>query len=70
LLEIFQPMMFKGHKQTMSAGHPNGEWRAGGVVSFGLNACPFSLSENLQLSGDNCISQIKSAQQRNYRPLQ
>jgi hypothetical protein len=63
-------MMFRGHNQTMSAGRPNGEWRTCGVVSFGLNACPFSLSENLQLNGDNRISQIKSTQQRNYRPLQ
>ena len=54
----------------MNAGRPNGEWRTCGVVSFGLNACPFSLSEYLQLSGANRISQIKSAQQRDYRPLQ
>jgi len=63
-------MMLRGHKQTTNASRPNGEWPACGVGSFGLNACPFSLSKYLQLNGNNRINRINSAQPRDYRHLQ
>jgi hypothetical protein len=63
-------MMFRGHKQTTSAGRPLGGWLTCGVVSFGPNACPFSLSEYLQAKGGNRSSHNISAQQLDYRQLQ